>query len=117
MAFRDGQVVMYPKGGSITSAKVIGVRHGKLYKILFQPTGALVSSVSVSTHSSTSYRKLCELWHGRMAHLHHGALRILREITIGVPNFSIEHYDVCKGCAMGKYTKSPFPTRDNKAVY
>jgi hypothetical protein len=43
-----------------------------------------------------------------MAHLHHGALRILREIVTGVPEFSTEHQEVCKGCDLGKYTKTAF---------
>ena len=94
---------------------MIGVRHGKLYRFAFQPIGALVSSVEDNTQSTSDNRDLCELWHKRMAHLHHGALHILREITTGVPELSTEHYDVCKGCAMGKYTKAPFPARDNRA--
>ena len=116
VVFKDGQVLIYPNGGSIISAKVIGVSHGKLYRFLFQGAGELISSVSGSTHSGTSSRELCELWHMMMAHLHHGALRILRKITTGVLDFSIEHYDVCRGCAMGKYAKSPFPARDNRAA-
>jgi hypothetical protein len=35
--FRDGQVLLFPRGSSITSAKVIGTRHERLYKFLFQP--------------------------------------------------------------------------------
>ena len=35
--FRDGQVLIFPKGSNITSAKVIGTRHEKLYKLMFQP--------------------------------------------------------------------------------
>ena len=75
--FRGGHVLMYPKGGSIASTKVIVVCHGKLYRFLFQPVGALVSSVNDGMHGITS-RDLCELWHKRMAHLHHGTLLILR---------------------------------------
>ena len=75
--FRDGQVLLFPKGSSITSAKVIGTRHEKLYKLMFQPASALCHS--------TNNNDLCELWHRRMAHLHHGALRILREIVTRVP--------------------------------
>ena len=48
-----------------------------------------------------------------MAHLHHGALPILRQITTGVPEFSLEHYDVCRGCTMGKYRKTLFSARDS----
>jgi hypothetical protein len=34
--FHDGQVLLFPIGSSITSAKVIGTRHVRLYKFLFQ---------------------------------------------------------------------------------
>ena len=76
--FRGGRVYILPKGASFASAKVIGTRVGKLYKLDFQPMAALVSSGGSNEH-------LCELWHRRMAHLHHGALRILREIVTGLP--------------------------------
>jgi hypothetical protein len=39
--FRDGKVLLFPKGSNITSAKVIGTRHEKLYRLMFQPTRAL----------------------------------------------------------------------------
>jgi hypothetical protein len=81
--FHDGQVLLFPKGSNITSAKVIGTQHEKLYKLMFHLASALCHS--------TSSNDLCELWHMRMAHLHHGDLRILREIVTGVPEFSTEH--------------------------
>jgi hypothetical protein len=65
--FHDGQVLLFPRGSSITSAKVIGTRHERLYKFLFHPVRALI-------HSTSSSSDLCEIWHRRMAHLHHGAL-------------------------------------------
>ena len=116
VTFRCGQLIMYPRGSSIESAKVIRLRHGKLYRFSFQPIGALVSSVEDSTQTTSDSRDLCELWHRRMAHLHHGALPILRQITTGVPEFSTEHYDICRGCTMGKYRKAPFPTRDSSTT-
>jgi hypothetical protein len=106
--FCDGQVLLFPKGSSITSTKVIGTRHEKLYKLMFQPVSAL--------YHTTNNNDLCELWHRRMAHLHHGALRILREIVTGVLEFSIEHQEFCKGCALGKYTKTSFPRSDIRAT-
>ena len=110
VTFRGGQVIMYPKGSSIESGKVIGIRRGRLYRFCFQPVGALVCNVEDTTQTTSDSKDLCELWHKRMAHLHHGALSILRQITTGVPEFSTEHYDVCRGCAMGKslfkYTRS-----------
>jgi hypothetical protein len=93
---------MYPKGGNITSVKVIGVRQGKLYRLVFESAGAM--------SCMTSSRDMCEIWHWRMGHIHHGSLRILREITIGIPYLSVENHDLCRGCAMGKYTKASFPT-------
>ena len=73
ITFSGEQVLMHPRGASITSGKVIGVCSGKLYRFSFQLTGALVSSTSSSTHTSTtSNRDLCELWHRRMVHMHHG---------------------------------------------
>jgi hypothetical protein len=106
--FRDGQVLIFPKGSSITSAKVIGTRHEKLYKLMFQPASVLFHSTSSSD--------LCELWHRRMAHLHHGALRILREIVTEIPYFSTKHQELCKGCALGKYTKTVFPSSDSRVA-
>jgi hypothetical protein len=109
VSFKGIKVLIHPKGSSITSGKVIGVRDGKLYRFLFQPLHALVAS-------SDSSSQLCELWHWRMAHLHHGALGALREIVTGVPQFSIEHQDVCRGCALGKFTKTVFPNSDSRSA-
>jgi hypothetical protein len=101
----NGQVLMYLRGSSIASAKVIGIRHGKLYRLCFKPLRALA-------HSNSS--DLCELWHRRMAHSHHGALQVRRKIVTGLPDLSTEHHEVCKGCALGKYTKTAFPSSDSR---
>jgi hypothetical protein len=66
--------------------------------------------------NSTNNNDLRKLRHRRMAHLHQGALRILREIVTRVPKFSIEHQEVCKGYSLGKYTKTAFPSSDNKVA-
>jgi hypothetical protein len=50
-----------------------------------------------------------------MAHLHHGDLGALREIVTRMPQFSIGHQDVCRGCALGKYTKDVFPNSDSRS--
>ena len=49
-----------------------------------------------------------------MAHLHHGALRHLGQIVIGVPQVHEEKHNHCKGCALGKNIKKPFPLRGHK---
>jgi hypothetical protein len=75
---------------------------------MFHPAKALIHN--------TNNNDLCELWHRRMVHLHHGAMRTLREIVTGVPEFNIEHQEVCKGCALGKHTKIVFPSSDSRVA-
>ena len=86
---------------------MIGVRCEKLSKILFQPHHALAHTQSNS--------ELCELWHRRMAHLHHSTLRMLRDMTTWFLDFSIEQSGVYKGCALGNYTKTAFSSSDNRS--
>jgi hypothetical protein len=75
---------------------------GEPYRLFFHPLYALVSSSNNS--------KLCELWHRRMAHFHHGALRSLREIVTGLPHFRIEHQGSAEGVLLGSTPRLPFPT-------
>jgi hypothetical protein len=56
-----------------------------------------------------------ELWHGRMVHIHFGALGHLRQAITGLPKFTAERHDPCKGCAMGKYARRPFPLSEDKS--
>ena len=57
--------------------QVIGRRSEKVYRLHFEPAKALVSSNNNNSQG--------ELWHRRMAHVHHGALKHLRHVVIGVP--------------------------------
>jgi hypothetical protein len=49
-----------------------------------------------------------ELWHRRLGHLHHGALKIMQQISTGIPRGTLSQLDQCKGCTLGKYVKSTF---------
>jgi hypothetical protein len=109
VSFRGTEVLIHPKGSSITHGRVIGTREGNLYRLLFQPLCALMSS-------NNNNSQLCELWHWRIAHLHYGALRSLREIVMGMPQFNIEHQEVCRECTLGEYTESVFPSSDSRSV-
>ena len=62
----DGRVHIFSKEVAPSDSRVIGVRCEKLYKLLFQPDHALSHTQGNS--------ELCELWHRRMAHIHHPAL-------------------------------------------
>ena len=59
-------------------------------------------------------RDVGELWRSRLGHLHHGALKILQQIFTDLPKGTLEQVDTCKGCTLGKYTKSSFGDRDNR---
>jgi hypothetical protein len=109
VSFRGTEVFIHPMGSSLASGQVIGVRDGKLLKFLFHPLHALAVS-------NDSNRQTCEIWHRRMAHLHHGALRGLRDFVTRVPRINIEHQDVCRGCALGKFTKASFPGSDTRST-
>ena len=50
-----------------------------------------------------------------MAHLHHGALRHLRQAVIGVPQVKEEKHNHYKGYALGKNIKKPFPESEHKS--
>ena len=89
------------------SPVAIGVRSGRLYRLQFDTPKALMSN--------SNPRDLGELWHRRMGHIHHGALRLLRETVTGVPEVSTEHDDVCKGCVLGKFAKASFPRSDTRS--
>ena len=103
--FRDHRVYIRPKGSDRSLDRVIGRSSGKVYRLHFEPAKALVSSSSNSQG---------ELWHRTMAHLHHEALRHLRQAVIGVPRVQEKHNN-CKGCALGKNIKKPFPQNEHKS--
>jgi hypothetical protein len=56
-----------------------------------------------------------KLWHKRLGHLHHGDLKIMQQISTGLPMGTLAQLDLCKGCTMGKYVKSTFHENENRA--
>ena len=100
------RVYIRPKGSDRSLDRVIGRRSGKVCRLHFEPTKALV----ISNISSQG-----ELWNRRMAHLHHGALRHLRKAITGVPQVHEEKHSHCKSCALGKNIRKPFPQSEHKS--
>eukprot|EP00253_Pinus_taeda_P032460 PITA_32460 len=81
--------------------KQIRVRVKNLYKLEVGDCTTLSSKAEkVQSHD------VGELWHSRLDHLHHGALKIMQQITTSLPKDSLDQQDVCKGCTLGKYVKS-----------
>ena len=55
-----------------------------------------------------------ELWHKRLVHLHHSALKVMQQISTGLPKGTLAQIDTCKGCTMGKYEKAAFHEKENR---
>jgi len=104
--FKDRRAYIKPRGLSMGSEQVIGVRKDKLYKLQFDSHYALARS-----NSTRDY----ELWHGRVAHLGHSALKILDKIMTGMLSVTSEHHEICKGCVLGKYVRTPFPKSESRS--
>jgi hypothetical protein len=105
ITFVDGKVLVWPKHSSIDNARVIGIREGRLYKLLGQNAQALV-------HDELNPS---ELWHRRYAHLHYQAFPSLKQMVVGIPELQPVHEGVCRGCALGKNVKRPFPSSENRS--
>ena len=56
-----------------------------------------------------------ELWNRILSHLHHGALKIMQQISTRLPKGKLEKKTTCKGCTLGKYVKSSFQDRGSRA--
>jgi len=105
VAFMDGKAVLWPKDGQLSSAEVIGIREGGLYKVTNHSASALA-------HSTVSPS---ELWHRRFGHLHFKALPGLQSMVSGMPHISSDKNEVCKGCLLGKNAKKTFPHSSSKS--
>jgi hypothetical protein len=106
VTFRRGQVFICLEGANPkNTAMRIGVREGNLYRLKGNPVQALV-------HNSES---LCELWHGKMGHLNHRALPILRKMVTRLPDFNLEQQGVCRACALGKNVKASLTSSETRS--
>ena len=85
---------------------MIGLKREKVYRIHFDSIKDLVNNNNNSQG---------DMWHSRMAHLHHVALRHLRQKVTRVPQVQEEKHNHCKGCALGKNIRRPFPQSEHKS--
>jgi hypothetical protein len=105
IAFMDGKVLSWHKDSSIENARFIGSREGNLYRLLEQNEEALV-------HDKVDPN---EIWHRRYAHINYQALPFLKRMFEGIPKLQSTHEGICKGCALGKNIKKPFPSNNNRS--
>ena len=54
-----------------------------------------------------------ELWHRKLGHVHHRALKVMQPIYIGLPMGTLAEVDICKGCTLEKYVNSTFHEKEN----
>eukprot|EP00253_Pinus_taeda_P015578 PITA_15578 len=108
VVFCKGKVFLRHIGTGQT--KRIGIPVKNLYKLEVDDCVALSSKVEMVQSQDVG-----ELWHRRLGHLNHGALKIMQQISTGLPKGKLEQTNTCKGCTLGKYVKSSFPDQDSRA--
>lgn len=89
-----------------------GIQVHNLYKIK-----VAVCVVLSSKAEKMLSQDIDELWHKQLGHFHHGALKILQQISAGLPKGTLHKVDTCKVCTLGKNIKSSFGDRDSRAEY
>lgn len=72
-------------------------------------TGKLLQAL---VHDDTN---LSELWHQRFSHIHYRALPTLPKMVTGIVKLQVERDGVCRGFALGKNIRGPFPSSDNRS--
>ena len=81
----------------------IGIRVQNIYKIEVEDCVALSSKAEKMLS-----RDVDELWHKRLGHLHHGTLKILQQMSTGLPKGTLEQVNTCKGVLWEKTLSIPF---------
>ena len=81
VAFIDGMTVVWSKISSIENARVIGIREGRLYRLI-SPLAQVLVHIEISVY---------ELWHRMFRHLHFKILPTLCSIVNGIPELKEDH--------------------------
>ena len=95
----------------MVQAKRIGIQVKNLYQLEVDGCTAMMGKAK-----KVVSRDEGELWHRRLGHLQHGALKVIPQISTRVPMGTLAQLDQCKGCTMGKYVKSTFHEKKNRAL-
>ena len=91
--------------------KQIRVRVKNLYKLDIEDCVAL----STKAEKGQS-QEIGDLWHKILGFLHHGALKIVQQISIGLLKGTLEQRNTCKGCTLGNLTNLvTFHDKENRA--
>lgn len=84
--------------------KQITVRVKNMYKLDVEDCDALSTEAEkVQSHD------VSEIWHRRLGHLHHNALKIMQQITTGLPKGAIIEARCVQGMYFGEEHKIHIP--------
>ena len=85
---------------------VLGHKFGKLWRL---------NTVVSCSFSSADQKKLLSLWHYRFGHLNYNDVKQLsdKNMVNGLSYVNDVDRDICRGCAMGKQHRMPFPKKSN----
>lgn len=101
VAFVDGKVLTWAKNSSIKKAKLIGQRKWYLYELKIEPSWSIQALVHEAANTN-------EIWHRRLGHLNFKTLSTMEKMVTRLPKLNKDHPSICKRCALGKNTRSPF---------
>ena len=76
-----------------------------MYELNIEPIQAVI-------HEATDIN---EMWHRRLGHLNSKTLSTMEKMVIALPKLNKNHSSICKGCALGRNTTSPFQTSIRKS--
>lgn len=99
MLEKKGCDVVFSKGKAFLRhiatghTKRIGICVKNLYKLEVDDYAALSMKAEL-----VQSQDIGELWHMQLGHMHHGTLKIMQQISTGLPKGKIEQVDTCKGC-------------------
>jgi hypothetical protein len=108
VVFSSGKAYLRHK--ATCQVKKIGIRVKNIYMLEVDGCNAMIGKAEKVVSWDEG-----ELWHRRLGHLHHGALKIMQQISTGLPRGTLAQLDQCKGCTLGKYVKSTFHETKNLA--
>jgi len=112
-----GYDVVFSEGKDFLRSKTtgetqkIGVQVKKIYQLHVDGYATMACKVEGLVSQDDG-----ELWHRRLGHLHHGALKILQQISTGLPKGTLVQSNQCKGCTLEKFVKATFHEKDSRAM-
>eukprot|EP00253_Pinus_taeda_P013725 PITA_13725 len=109
VVFSEGKAFLHSK--TTGEIRKIGVRVKNLYQLHVDGCASMACKAEGVVSQDNG-----ELWHRRLGHLHHGALKILQHISTGLPKGTLAQSYQCKECTLGKFVKSTFHEKDSRTM-